>query len=102
MSLFVRFAFALMVPILLVLGGTLGYVWIEGWKFWEGLYMTVITITTVGYAEVHPLSPTGQRFTVLLLMFSFIAVGYSVTTFISRGLSGRRRGEGRCGWSSFT
>lgn len=78
----VRFAIAFMVPVLLVLGGTLGYAWIEGWKFWESLYMTVITITTVGYGEVHPLSPMGQRFTILFLMFSFIAVGYSVTTFI--------------------
>ena len=83
MSPLLRFAFAFMVPILLVLGGTLGYVWIEEWKFWESLYMTVITITTVGYGEVHPLSPMGQRFTILLLMFSIIAVGYSVTTVIS-------------------
>ena len=83
MSPLLRVAFAFMVPILLVLGGTMGYVWIEGWNLWESLYMTVITITTVGYGEVHPLSPTGQRFTILLLMFSIIAVGYSVTTVIS-------------------
>ncbi|MDE2887289.1 MAG: NAD-binding protein [Gemmatimonadota bacterium] len=83
MSPILRVAFAFMVPILLVLGGTLGYAWIEGWSLWESLYMTVITITTVGYGEVHPLSPMGQRFTVLFLMFSFVAVGYSVTTVIS-------------------
>lgn len=83
MSPILRVAFAFMVPILLVLGGTLGYAWIEGWRLWESLYMTVITITTVGYGEVHPLSPMGQRFTVLFLMFSFVAVGYSVTTVIS-------------------
>ena len=83
MSPILRVAFAFMVPILLVLGGTLGYAWIEGWELWESLYMTVITITTVGYGEVHPLSPMGQRFTILFLMFSFVAVGYSVTTVIS-------------------
>ena len=82
MSPFVRFAFAFMLPVLLVLGGTAGYAWIEKWTIWESLYMTVITISTVGYGEVHPLSPTGQRFTVLLLAFSVIAVGYSVTTLI--------------------
>ena len=82
MSPFVRFAFAFMLPVLLVLGGTAGYAWIEKWTMWESLYMTVITISTVGYGEVHPLSPTGQRFTILLLTFSVIAVGYSMTTLI--------------------
>ena len=82
MSPLVRFAFAFMLPVLLVLGGTAGYAWIEKWTMWESLYMTVITVSTVGYGEVHPLSPTGQRFTILLLTFSVIAVGYSMTTLI--------------------
>ena len=36
-----------------------GYVLIEGWSPWDAFYMTVITVTTVGYGEVHPLSPAG-------------------------------------------
>ena len=44
---------------LLLAGGTLGYVLLEGWPVFDALYMTVITLTTVGYLEVHPLSTAG-------------------------------------------
>lgn len=47
--------------------GTLGYVVIEGWSFLDALYMTVITVATVGYREVHPLSSAGTLFTMLLI-----------------------------------
>ena len=50
-----------------VVGGTLGYVLIEGWSVWDAFYMTVITITTVGYREVHDLSTGGRMFTVALV-----------------------------------
>lgn len=48
--------------------GTLGYMIIEGWNFHDSLYMTVITLTTVGYGEVHKLSPSGEIFTIILLI----------------------------------
>jgi voltage-gated potassium channel len=48
--------------------GTAGYVLIEGWNWWDAFYMTMITITTVGYGEVHPLSPAGQAFTVVIIL----------------------------------
>jgi voltage-gated potassium channel len=48
--------------------GTLGYHFIEGASFWDSFYMTVITLTTVGYGEVFPLSRAGQVFTVALLI----------------------------------
>ena len=51
-----------------IVGGTVGYVLIEGWTVWDAFYMTVITVTTVGYQEVHNLSWAGQAFTVLLLL----------------------------------
>ena len=41
---------------------------IEGWGAWDAFYMTVITVTTVGYREVHPLSRAGRSFTVVLLV----------------------------------
>ena len=61
-----------------ICGGTTGYVFIEGWSVWDAFYMTAITITTVGYREVHTLSYPGQVFTVLLL---FGGVGSALYTF---------------------
>ncbi len=56
----------------------MGYVVLEGWSPWDAFYMTVITVTTVGYREVHELSRAGQAFTVLLL---FSGVGAALYTF---------------------
>ena len=50
-----------------LVGGTIGYVLLEGWSAWDAFYMTVITVTTVGYLEVHPLSTAGRAFTVVVL-----------------------------------
>ena len=49
-------------------GGTVGYRAIEHASWWDSFYMTVITLTTVGYGEVFPLSRSGEAFTVLLLL----------------------------------
>lgn len=57
---------------LLVLGAS-GYMVIEGWSFMDALYMTVITLATVGYGEVHEISHVGRMFTVLLI---FLGVGF--------------------------
>ncbi|MBL8901402.1 MAG: NAD-binding protein [Planctomycetes bacterium] len=53
---------------LLIGAGGLGYVLIEGWSFGDGLYMTVITVTTIGYGEVRPLSSAGRWWTVLVVL----------------------------------
>jgi voltage-gated potassium channel len=63
--------------------GTVGYVLIEGWSPWDAFYMTVITITTVGYGEVHPLSIGGQVFTVLLLLTGVGTFFYAFTLFMT-------------------
>jgi len=70
------FAVALLVAV--VLAGTLGYMVIERWSAWDAFYMAVITITTVGYREVHDLSFPGQIWTVLLL---FGGVGSALYVF---------------------
>jgi voltage-gated potassium channel len=52
----------------ILVGGTTGYILIEGAGVWDAFYMTVITITTVGYREIFPLSRAGELFTVVLLI----------------------------------
>jgi voltage-gated potassium channel len=63
----------------IVVGGTVGYVVIEGWNTWDAFYMTVITVTTVGYREIHDLSLAGQAFTVVLLFGGVGAALYAFT-----------------------
>jgi voltage-gated potassium channel len=48
--------------------GTTGYMVVEGWNFLDSLYMTIITISTAGFREVHELSPKGMIFTILLIV----------------------------------
>jgi voltage-gated potassium channel len=48
--------------------GTLGYYIIEGWNAFDSFYMTVITVSTVGFGEVHELSTAGRLFTSFLLI----------------------------------
>lgn len=60
--------------------GELGFVFIEGFSFIEAFFMTVITISTVGFKEVHPLSETGQIFTSFLIIISFGIFAYVATT----------------------
>src|SRR5436190_3902634 len=63
--------------------GTVGYVLIEGWSAWDAFYMTVITVTTVGYGEVHPMSQAGRAFTVVVLLTGVGAFFYAFTLFMS-------------------
>jgi voltage-gated potassium channel len=57
----------------LVFFGTGGYMYIEGWPLDDALYMTIITMATVGYGEVHQVSDTGRIFTIFLIV---MGVGY--------------------------
>ncbi len=52
-----------------IVGGTAGYALIEGWPLLDALYMTVITLTTIGFGEVHELSAPGRLFTLVLVLF---------------------------------
>lgn len=75
--------------LVLVVGvGTVGYMMVEGWPAWDALYMTVTTITTVGYREVHPLSRSGQIFTVILIVTGVGTALYAVTLVASTVVEG--------------
>jgi voltage-gated potassium channel len=75
--------------VLLVLIGTVGYALIEDWSIGDSLYMTFITISTVGFGEVKPLSAVGQHFTIVFLVLSLGTVGYSATVLITYVFEGQ-------------
>src|SRR5512137_2483189 len=58
--------------------GVAGYMFIEGWSLLDSLYMTVITLGTVGFKEVHDLSSYGKVFTICLIVFGVSVLGYIV------------------------
>jgi len=62
--------------------GTFGYMQIEGWDAMDALFMTVITLSTIGYGETHPLSPAGRLFTIFLIFggLGFVAYAFSLIT----------------------
>jgi voltage-gated potassium channel len=68
--------------------GASGYMMIEGWDFLDAMYMTVITLTTVGYGEVHDVSRIGQIYTILLIFIGvafILFVAGSVVQFMVEG-----------------
>ncbi|MGB8707347.1 MAG: NAD-binding protein [Dehalococcoidia bacterium] len=84
--------------LLVLIIGTIGYRLIEGWSFLDSLYMTVTTITTVGYAEVHPLSTTGRIFGIFLILGGVGTAFYILTSlvrYIIEGEFGFRIGRQR-------
>lgn len=75
----------------LVLGGSLGYYLIEGWGFLDSVYMTVITLSTVGFGEVLPLSPNGRAFTILLVIGGVGSAAYAFSNLYNLFLSEESR-----------
>src|SRR5262249_1638688 len=88
-----RFRLLLLVPGVLLPGGTVGYMLTEGSDFLDALYMTVITLTTVGYGEVpSPLSPAGRWFTIALLLVGVFTFFWAAGEMIRAIVSGEMRG----------
>ena len=90
-----KFKLAIILLITIFGGGTLGYMSIEKWSFLDALYMTIITISTVGFREVGGLSPLGKAFTMGLIISSISVVAYGVTVISSFILEGHFRETGR-------
>lgn len=65
-----------------ILVGTIGYMVVEHWSLIDALFMTVITVGTVGFGEVHPLDRGGQVFTILLILAGVGALGFAFGQFI--------------------
>jgi voltage-gated potassium channel len=68
--------------------GTLWYSLVEGWSWEEAAYMTVITLASVGYGEVHPLGSRGRLFTIALILMGVMSIGYIVNRFTSAIIEG--------------
>jgi voltage-gated potassium channel len=89
MTLPPRWVTLFVIPLALLTVGTLGYYLIEEkFTLFDALYMTVITITTVGYGEVHPLSPSGRMFTIVLLLVGVFSLFYTATEIVRGVVSG--------------
>lgn len=90
--------------LLVMLIGTAGYHYIEGWPWFDGFYMVVTTLTTIGYQEVHPLSHAGRVFNVFvilagvsLLLLGVGALSQALLEFELQSFFGRRRMEREIG-----
>lgn len=75
----------------LLIGGVAGFIIIEDFEFWEAVYMTVITISTVGFNEVKPLTFEGRIFTVALIMSSFGTFAFTITEVTKYVIDGEFR-----------
>jgi voltage-gated potassium channel len=82
---------AIIVILILLVIGTAGYHVIERWPLFDALYMTVITITTVGYEEIHQLSEEGRIFTVFLILSGFGGMGYVLGSIVQTFIAGQIR-----------
>lgn len=91
-----RLQLSFIILLLVISFGTVGYMIIEGWNIVDAFYMTIISITTTGFAEVKPLSPAGRLYTVVIIILGVGAIAYiggrAVQVFFeSRLLLFRRR-----------
>lgn len=74
-----------------IASGTAGYVAIEGWSAFDALYMTVTTVTTVGFREVHELSRAGRGFTVVLIISGVGTLFYVLSNLARLAIEGELR-----------
>lgn len=84
---------------MIIVIGVSGYMIIEGDSFINALYMTIITISTVGFGEIHKLSVPGKLFTIFLILSSFGTYAYAIsmitTYFVEGSVTSFIRGEGK-------
>lgn len=95
MSYEYKFKLAVILLTIIILGGVSGYMAIEEWSFLDSLYMTIITISTVGFKEVSELSASGRIFTIVLIISSISILAYGITAISSFILEGHFREIGR-------
>ncbi len=80
---------ALIFLVLVVSTGTIGYALIEHWPLFDSLYMTIITLATVGYGEIRPMSEAGRAFTMFLIVFGAFNIGFIAAALAQLVLEGQ-------------
>lgn len=83
---------ALLLAVIMIVIGTVGYALIEGWTLVEALYATIITITTVGYGDMVPTTVGGRIFAIVFTLVAIGAVGYSLSG-LAAGIIERSQGR---------
>jgi len=73
----------------IIAAGTIGYTLIEGWSLIDAVYMTMITISTVGYGEVHPLSAAGRIFSIFLIVGGVSGALFVLSALVEYAIEGR-------------
>ena len=84
-----RISVGLLVVIIAI--GTLGYSLIEGWPPFDALYMTIITLSTVGFKAVHNMSSEGKLFTIFLIISGTGMIAYTLSSLLQFTLEGQLR-----------
>ncbi len=80
---FAKVYYALFLLVVVVLSGTFGFMIVEGWSFFDSFYMTIITVSTVGFNEVNPLSDGGKLFAAFLIISSFGTFAFAISAITS-------------------
>ncbi len=86
-----RLKYSLMILVGILALGTIGYMVIEGWGLADALYMTVITLSTIGFQEVHDMDTAGRIFTIFLIVGGVGTAAYVFKTAIEIILEGEIR-----------
>jgi voltage-gated potassium channel len=86
-----RLHIAVIILILIIAVGTIGYRVLEGWSIIDSLYMTITTISTVGYGDFHPMTTGGRLFTIVIIIVGVGTMLYSVGMLAETVVEGRLR-----------
>ena len=95
MNPFKRLAPILIILLVVVVTGTIGYQLIEGWSFLDSIYMVIITLFTVGFQEVHSLSQFGRVFTMFIIVVGVGTAVYAGSLLVEIIVEGEILGYGR-------
>jgi voltage-gated potassium channel len=90
-AMFRRLTLSIVMLLGVIVVGTAGYVWLEGYDWFDSLYATVTTITTVGGGEIHPFHAAGKVWTMVVVAVGFLVFTDAILTLVGVGIVGHLR-----------